>query len=64
MHILLEYACCLLLAAILASMLFTACVMGLALKRGSQFLVRTSLKLMLGVTSLRVRWMAPASRDA
>jgi hypothetical protein len=64
MHIILEYSCCLLVAALLATLLFAACVMGLALKEGSQLLARTSRKLLLGATHLRVRWMAAASRNA
>lgn len=64
MHLILEYATCLLAAAVLATLLFTACVMGLALKEGSQLLARTSRKLTLGATHLRVRWMAAGSRDA
>ena len=64
MHIILEYATCLLVAAILATLLFTACVMILALKEGSRLLVQTSRKLILGATHLRVRWMAAASRGA
>ncbi|HEY2932668.1 MAG TPA: hypothetical protein VGK99_13060 [Acidobacteriota bacterium] len=64
MHIIREYLCCVLAAAIFASLLFTACVMGLALKEGSHVLARTSRKLLLGATHLRVRWMAAGSRDA
>jgi len=64
MHIILEYACCLLIAAFLASLFFAACVMSLALKEGSLLLARTSRKLMLGASHLRVRWLAAASRGA
>jgi len=64
MHIILEYASCLLLAAILATLLFAACVMTLAVKEGSRFLVRSSRKLALGASHLRVRWMAAGSRGA
>ena len=64
MHIILEYATCLLAAAIFATLLFTAGVTALALKEGSQLLARSSRKLMLGATHLRVRWMAAASRGA
>ena len=64
MHIILEYAICLLAAAALATLLFTTFVMALALKEGSLLLARTSRKLILGATHLRVRWMAAASRSA
>jgi hypothetical protein len=64
MHIILEYATCLLAAAIIATLLFTACVMALALKEGSRRLARMSRRLTLGATQLRVRWMAAGSRDA
>jgi hypothetical protein len=64
MHIMLEYAFCLFAAAILATLLFTACVMTLAVKEGSRLLVRTSRKLTLGATHLRLRWMAAGSRNA
>jgi hypothetical protein len=64
MHIILEYATCLLAAGILATLLFTACVMALALKEGSRLLARTSRKLTLGATHLRFRWMAAGSRSA
>jgi hypothetical protein len=64
MHIILEYATCLLAAGILATLLFTACVMALALKEGSRLLARTSRRLILDTAQLRVRWMAAGSRDA
>ena len=64
MHIILEYACCILVAAIFASLFLTACVTVFAFKAGCRLLAQTSRKLMLEATSLRVRWMAAATRDA
>lgn len=62
MHIILEYAICLFAAAVLATLVFAACITALALKEGSRLLVRTSQKLALSAAHLRVRWMAAGTR--
>jgi hypothetical protein len=64
MHIILEYTICLFAAAVLATLVFAACVTALAVKEGGRMLARTSRKLTLGAMHLRVRWLAAGSRGA
>jgi len=64
MFIVYEYAACVLAVSIVATMLFTACVMSLVLIEGGSILARTLRTLRDGALPLQGRRMAAESRDS
>ncbi len=61
MFIICEYAACVLAVLIGATLLFTACVMFLALKEGGRVLAQTLHKLTHGATQLKGSGMVAES---
>jgi len=64
MFIVYEYAACVLAVSIGMTMLFTACVMFLALTQGGSILAQTLRKLRDGALLLQGRRIAAESRDS